>query len=136
MDRYIHQLTPYLTQIYLSACDFIILHTDILILMLIAFILAIWIVPETRRTHIEQNITQTNASQTDQDNDYNFLATHESIPAQFDLALAYASMGKTEQSMEILRQLALSHHPETRLKATELQETLKSKLDALESLNA
>lgn len=130
MDRYIDQMTPYLYRMYFNAADFIVMHTDILILMFIGFILAIWIVPESRSTSSDTTSSQ---SSLDIDNDFNFLATHESIPAQFDLALAFASMRQLDKALQILHTLSLSTHPDIRTKAINLQETLKAKSDALES---
>lgn len=133
MDRYLQQLRPHFSHLYLSATDFIVLHTDVLILMIIAFILAIWIIPETSEASKQTEVLPLDLLPPDLANDYNFMGTHESTPAQFDLALAYASMGKVEQAMEVLHRLTLSSHPETRLKASQLQDALKNKLDALDS---
>lgn len=123
----------YINQMYINACDFITLNTDILILMIIAFILAIWLIPDTKNESLNATLSNKEPHRPDIENDFDFMGTHESIPSQFDLAVAFASMGQTEKCLEILQHLALSSHPETRAKASKLIETVQSNVHALDS---
>ena len=43
--------------------------------------------------------------------DYDFLATAESIPSQYDIAIAFLATGQIEKAIAILRKVINSNHP-------------------------
>lgn len=115
-----HKLYVYFANFYLNLCDFIIVYADAIILMLIAFMLVIWIIPE----EIKQTVIIENNGM--DESDYNFLSTQDSIPSRFDLAIALASMGKTEEALIILNKLSQSKNLETKNRADSMIQSLTS----------
>jgi FimV-like protein len=113
---------------------------DLLILSILVMLLIVWIIPEkatpdTTTQHAEHselsmatNVHTAELSPTQQDPmDYDFMATHASSPAQFDLVLAYEAMGQKDQALAILDNLQRSQSLAVRERAEKMLDTLKQK---------
>lgn len=131
MNRYLNALLDLMAVLYRNIFDFIALYADILILILIIFILLLWVIPE-QPAKGSQIIGPKQNEGADEATDYDFMATHESIPAQFDLVIALSNMGKTDEAFQILRTLSTHAHPGARKRAARMLEMLSAQQQALQ----
>jgi len=104
------------------------LDSDIVILGMLVILLVLWIFPEKKslaaKEHASGDAAESNVD-LDYDVDYDFLATHDSTPAQFDLIIAYAAMDQKDKALSLLEKLLQSSSSTTRLRADKMMDTLK-----------